>query len=227
MAKRTLKTNDIINMVNNHAEQTKRINNARAYSRKCKRKEILNTIGVIVFLVLFALCLGIVGRDDYESEMWNQVDAAQIETETETEIIVNGNIRTMESVLIGIDEETGEYIVQTPDGHEWRLADPPEVYYTLDIDNHGTPAYYKDDVVVGLYEQGKGERTMYVKDVVSQRFFEWKRKVSKTDTLKLEKKDALETAIELYYPDEVLIRILNAETESEISTALITARKSA
>lgn len=59
-------------------------------------------------------------------------------------------------------------------------------------------------------------------DEIGKRYRRWKEKICKEDTyeLRMEKKDALRSAIELCYSDETLERILDAKTEIQIDNAL-------
>lgn len=148
----TIKT-DMMALVNAHSERNARIRKEQAEERKERilKNAVLGGIGI--GCVLFALGLGIVGENDRQSEMWN-VYAESTETEqTETETITttSEHIRTMEAVLVDINDE-GNYIIRTEDEHEWEMQDAPEVWYTLEIYDNETPEDVTDDVVVGLYE---------------------------------------------------------------------------
>ena len=59
--------------------------------------------------------------------------------------------RTETAVFVGIDEETGAYIYQTEDGHEWLIYDHPEVYAEITFHNNGTDSV-KDDFIIGFEE---------------------------------------------------------------------------
>ena len=64
-------------------------------------------------------------------------------------------------------------------------------------------------------------------DVYVYRLHKWRRKISKTDSLKYEKRDALEVAIGLGYTDQTLSRIILASSAIQISRALTNARQTA
>ena len=64
-------------------------------------------------------------------------------------------------------------------------------------------------------------------DIYTYRLHKWRRKISKTDTLKYEKRDALEVAIGLNYTDQTLTRIILASSAVQISRALTNARQTA
>ena len=90
----TLKTADVIRMVQSHAKEVeqrkqkeRQIAKAREYSRQCKRKAIclfiIKAIAIAVVLAVVTLALGVVGEFDRQAAMWN---SASITTETVWEV---------------------------------------------------------------------------------------------------------------------------------------------
>ena len=128
------------NLANAHSALVKRNEKAKAYSEECKqkRKRKNNLYDWLVILVLILVNVGIFMICD----AGHKANAKTEETEK--------TIITEESVLVDIDEE-GNYILQTPDGNQWKVQDPPEVYYELTFDTNGTDDR-TDDVVIGLDE---------------------------------------------------------------------------
>lgn len=119
---------------------------AYAYSMKRKQRAIMKGIFGVVLAIGFIAALGIVGKSDMETaKAEEQYNSKVVESETE---IVGSETRTMEAVLVGVDEN-GSHIIQTGDGNQWTIQDPPEVWYEVTIDSNGTEDV-KDDVVVGL-----------------------------------------------------------------------------
>ena len=129
---------DLMALANAHTATQKQISKAELYSAHCNKvrkiQSILKTIGGIVAFTLFFLAAGFIGKLDCE---------AKESTETET--------RTVSAVLVDFDDETGGYILQTEDGHQWRISDPPEVLYEITFDTKGTVSV-EDDEIIGLEE---------------------------------------------------------------------------
>lgn len=57
-----------------------------------------------------------------------------------------------------------------------------------------------------------------------EKYFEWVLKIPRKDNLRMEKREAIEVAIELCYPDTVLEQIVCAATELRINNVLSNAR---
>ena len=142
----TIKT-DVIRIVNAHAEREKQIRKAREYSAKVRKAERNERIAIACLVGVIGLTFAIC-----EYGQSKNVQAQEMETQTETETIIttNEHIRTIDAVLVDIDDN-GNYIIRTEDGHEWEMQDAPEVWYTLEIYDNETEDV-TDDVVVGLYE---------------------------------------------------------------------------
>jgi hypothetical protein len=68
--------------------------------------------------------------------------------------------------------------------------------------------------------------TIYLKDPETERAKEWKKKVSKEDALRAEKKEKIEIACDLHYTDYTLQKIVDAPNEHEITVAMQTNRES-
>lgn len=64
-------------------------------------------------------------------------------------------------------------------------------------------------------------------DIYMCRLLEWRRKISKSDSLRYDKREAIEVAIGLGYSDQTLNNIVYASSDIQISRALTTARQSA
>lgn len=136
---------DLMALANAHTATQKQISKAEAYSARCNRvrkiQSVLKTIGGIIALAMFFLMAGFVGKLDCEAK-------ESIET------------RTVSAVLVDIDDETGGYILQTEDGHQWRIIDPPEVLYEITFDTKGTVSV-EDDEIIGLEEyNGDAEKAV-------------------------------------------------------------------
>lgn len=63
--------------------------------------------------------------------------------------------------------------------------------------------------------------------ILDRQFWEWEAKIPEDDELLLEKRSALSVAVDSFYSEKTLERILNAKTETEIDRALINARRTA
>ena len=59
---------------------------------------------------------------------------------------------------------------------------------------------------------------------LDERSKEWKNKVDEKDPLCSAKKDTIDTAVDLFYKDSVLEKILNAKTERELDRIMSGAR---
>lgn len=64
-------------------------------------------------------------------------------------------------------------------------------------------------------------------DVYIRRLYEWRRKIPKSDSLRYDKREALEAAIGLGYSDQTLSKIICASSAVQISSALTDARQTA
>lgn len=137
MEQKTIDTT-LMRLVNAHADSINQQRKAEAYSARCKRvtviRNAISMIGVTIGLVGVFIIGGIIDGD---------VSAAKEATVDVTET------RTIEAVLIGFDDETGDAILQTEDGHLWGLCDAPEVVYSVTFDTKGTEDV-TDDEIIGL-----------------------------------------------------------------------------
>ena len=126
---------DLMALANAHTATQKQQRKAEVYSAHCNKvrkiQSILKTIGGIVAFTLFFLAAGFIGKLDCEAK--------------------EATTRTVSAVLVDIDDETGGYILQTEDGHQWRIIDPPEVLYSVTFDTKGTVSV-EDDEIIGLEE---------------------------------------------------------------------------
>lgn len=127
----------------------KRNAKAKAYSRKQSNNKVIKVIGGVVLASLFLIGAGLIGASDVETaKAEGNYNNGNYETESET-TITESTQREMEAVLVDIDEQ-GRYILQTVDGNQWAIQDPPEVYYNITIDDNGTADNFEDDIIVGL-----------------------------------------------------------------------------
>ena len=63
---------------------------------------------------------------NFSKHEWEVTDVVEIKPTTK-----------VEAVLIGINSETGDYIVSLDNGEIKTISDPPEVWYTLELDANG------------------------------------------------------------------------------------------
>lgn len=124
-----------VEMVNANHDRMERIKKAKDYSNHCTRQKCKHVVLGFLVVAFFCFALYISGKMDMETIL------AQEAIETGT--------RTMSAVLVDINEETGDYVLQTEDGHLWSISDAPEVVYSVTFDTNGT-IDVTDDKIVGL-----------------------------------------------------------------------------
>lgn len=156
--KKEIKT-ELVCIANEKTNETKRKAKAKEYSAYCNRKHrIKHSLKIATAVVGCGFLLGglyIVGENDIatlkaEGKIKEEVTKT-VAIETETIPATETETRTISAVLFDIDDSTGDYILQTEDGHLWGVQDAPEVVYSVTFDTKGTVSV-DDDEIVGLEE---------------------------------------------------------------------------
>lgn len=130
---------ELIGITNSNYEKEKRKRKAAAYSAYCNAKykrKVASTMIVTILICCFLL---------FEFYIAGKADTEVLEAEEK----IRTETRTESAVLIGFDNGTGDMILQTEDGHQWKISDPPEVCYSITFDTKGT-ADIEDDEIIGL-----------------------------------------------------------------------------
>lgn len=140
MEQKTIDTT-LMRITNAHTDRVNQQRKAEAYSARCKRNRrvsmVRNGISMVVITIAIIVVFFIGGIIDGEPVNAKEITVNTMET------------RTIEAVLVGFDEETGDAILQTEDGHLWGLCDAPEVVYSVTFDTKGTEDV-TDDEIIGL-----------------------------------------------------------------------------
>ena len=125
---------DMIDLVNNKNAKRKaletRENRAQAYSTKVQRKRKREIFSKVRCFLLYAILLG---------GTFTALATAYARD--------YGTDRKETAVLVDIED--GNYILQTEDGHKWKIQDGEEIYFNVEFNNNGTDKV-EDDEITGI-----------------------------------------------------------------------------